>query len=176
MIDPNNPPKLMQQPATGRIYIYNPKTAENHPDMVPYEEPGIQESELEEPTMPVTITDDEKAKIEVGEKQQAENAALVSQEEAEKAKLQEENAALQAQLAAIQAEKANETPDAPADMTAEDRIAKIKAAVESIPVENYGSPYAGKPAMPKVKDVSEAAGFKVYADEVGLVMGLNMLA
>lgn len=56
--------------------------------------------------------------------------------------------------------------DAPDFAAAEERIEKIKAAIKTIPLESYGKPRMGLPAMPKVADVSEAAGFRVTVDEV----------
>jgi len=174
-------PNYLIQDVTGRIYPYAEGIADRA-DMKPYEMP-VEAQEAGSPSLPVEEGQGQGAPTELSEPvvdpaiAAAAQAQLDSaQAEAEKtAKLLEENAALQAQIDAMKQEKAAETPDAPEDMAAEERIAKIKAAVESVPVENYGAPYAGKPAMPKVKDVSDAAGFKVYADEIGLVMGLNML-
>jgi len=50
------------------------------------------------------------------------------------------------------------------------RIAKIKEAIAAIPVEQYAQPTMGRPALPKVGDVSEKAGFKVTVEEVMLAM------
>ena len=151
MIDSANPPKYVRQPATGRIYIYNEKLVEDHPDMeafngeiTPVASPVVIEPTIEKPAEEPVVD--------------------------EATKLQEENAALLAKIASMEAATPVEVPDAPDDMDGEDRIAKIRAAIATIPVENYGQPYAGKPAMPKVADVSAAAGFKVYADEIGLAM------
>ena len=47
-----------------------------------------------------------------------------------------------------------------------DRLEIIKAAIAKIPVESYGKSIGGKPALPKVKDVSDLAGFKVTAAEI----------
>jgi len=47
-----------------------------------------------------------------------------------------------------------------------DRLEIIKAAIAQIPVESYGKPIGNKPALPKVKDVSDLAGFKVTAVEI----------
>lgn len=63
------------------------------------------------------------------------------------------------------------TPPAPAGddsskLEADERLAKIKAAIAQIPVENYGKAAAGRPALPKVGDVSTLAGFKVSAAEI----------
>jgi len=46
------------------------------------------------------------------------------------------------------------------------RLEIIKAAIAQIPVESYGKPIGNKPALPKVKDVSDLAGFKVTAAEI----------
>jgi len=46
------------------------------------------------------------------------------------------------------------------------RLEIIKAAIAKIPVESYGKPIGNKPALPKVKDVSDLAGFKVTAVEI----------
>ena len=46
------------------------------------------------------------------------------------------------------------------------RLEIIKAAIAKIPVESYGKSIGGKPALPKVKDVSDLAGFKVTAAEI----------
>ena len=152
MIDLANPPKYLRQIDTGRIYIFDAKIAERA-DMEAYE-------------MPEEEVKDEKVTEEVTEP----NVEMVEEPvvDDEKTKLLEEVAALQAQLK--QQETVEEAPDG------DDRIEKIKAAIATIPVENYGSPYAGKPAMPKVADVSAAAGFKVYADEIGLVMSETTVA
>ena len=53
----------------------------------------------------------------------------------------------------------------------ERRLAKIKEAIAQIPVEEYGVPTMGRPAMPKVAKVSELAGFKVSVDEIVAAMG-----
>ena len=50
------------------------------------------------------------------------------------------------------------------------RIAKIKEAIAAIPVEQYAQPTMGRPALPKVGDVSEKAGFKVTVEEVMMAM------
>lgn len=47
-----------------------------------------------------------------------------------------------------------------------DRAEKIKAAIATISVENYGKPAGGRPAMPRVGEVSELVKFKVSADEI----------
>jgi len=47
-----------------------------------------------------------------------------------------------------------------------DRLEIIKAAIAQIPVESYGKSIGNKPALPKVKDVSDLAGFKVSAAEI----------
>lgn len=47
-----------------------------------------------------------------------------------------------------------------------DRATVIRAAIAQIPVESYGKPVGGKPALPKVAEVSALAGFKVSADEI----------
>ena len=156
MIDLANPPKYLRQIDTGRIYIFDAKIAERA-DMEAYEMP---EEEVKREKVPEEVTD------EVTEP----NVEMVEEPvvDDEKTKLLEEVAALQAQLK--QQETVEEAPDG------DDRIEKIKAAIAMIPVENYGSPYAGKPAMPKVADVSAAAGFKVYADEIGLVMSETTVA
>jgi len=46
------------------------------------------------------------------------------------------------------------------------RLDIIKAAIAQIPVESYGKSIGNKPALPKVKDVSDLAGFKVSAAEI----------
>ena len=53
-----------------------------------------------------------------------------------------------------------------------DRLEIIKAAIAQIPVEAYGKSIGNKPALPKVKDVSDLAGFKVTAAEIlGIIKG-----
>lgn len=56
------------------------------------------------------------------------------------------------------------------EVPADDRLDAIKKAILTIPVENYGKPGMGRPAMPKVKEVSEICGFKVSVDEVAAAM------
>lgn len=54
-----------------------------------------------------------------------------------------------------------------------ERLAKIVAAIKQIPVEKYGQPAGGRPAMPKVGDVSDIVGFKVSAAEITAAMAAN---
>jgi hypothetical protein len=48
----------------------------------------------------------------------------------------------------------------------DERKAKILEAVQSIDPANYSAPVGGRPAMPKVGDVSAITGFSVTAQEV----------
>lgn len=60
-----------------------------------------------------------------------------------------------------------ESFSAPESGTGDDeRREKINAAIAQIPIENYGKPTMGKPALPKVAEVSALAGFKVSAEEI----------
>jgi hypothetical protein len=64
------------------------------------------------------------------------------------------------------------TVEQPAEIDPE-RLAKIVEAIATIPIENYGQPAGGRPAMPKVGDVSAILGFKVSAVEITAAMGIN---
>lgn len=48
----------------------------------------------------------------------------------------------------------------------DDRKVLIKGAISKILPEEYGKPAMGRPAMPKVAQVSQILGFKVSAEEI----------
>lgn len=51
-----------------------------------------------------------------------------------------------------------------------ERAAKIRVAVLAVPEEQYGKAGFGRPALPKVKDISETVGFDVTVDEIATAM------
>lgn len=62
------------------------------------------------------------------------------------------------------------------EMSADERLLTVKAAVLTIPVEQYGKAGFGRPAMPKVKDISEIVGFDATVDEVVAAMAVKETA
>lgn len=58
-----------------------------------------------------------------------------------------------------------------------DRAEVIKAAVQSVPSDQYGAPAAGRPAMPKVGAIRLATGLKdVTVEEVLEAMSVPVVA
>lgn len=54
----------------------------------------------------------------------------------------------------------------------DDRIAKIKAAIATLPTDAFGKPFGGKPAMPRVSAVTDAVGFRVTVQDIEKAMGI----
>lgn len=61
----------------------------------------------------------------------------------------------------------------PVEMAEEDRAVKILAAIQAVPKETWSQMFGGKYSVPKVADVSAAAGFKVSAQEIRQAIGVD---
>ena len=73
----------------------------------------------------------------------------------------------------VDLESALKLQEKPLPDLAPERMATIKRAIEQIPVDKYGQPAGGRPAMPKVGDVSAIVGSKVSAEEILAAMAGN---